>query len=245
MFLLILRYALLSVLMWLVTLATVPGAGALLFWLWPHPVTVLLAPAPVFWLLVAAVLLAKPEGAVFSPGAGGIQRLYRLPRWAAWLETFDEHDGRLPAGLYERQVRWVHERLGWRVAALYWLTRNTAYRLRTRWQYHTAPGDALTTGGEGRMEPFRAGVWWCVAWRNRYVHNPLLELIETPPRVDAVPVAFELSITWPWPLVRKAAQVRLGWKLRPLAEGFNPPPDSAVGLPMPPQIRPTQSRVDA
>lgn len=55
---------------------------------------------------------------------------YRLPKWASWLETFDDGNGLLPGGTYEAQIRTVYERFGWRVAGVLWLWRNRAYRFR-------------------------------------------------------------------------------------------------------------------
>ncbi len=57
------------------------------------------------------------------------QTLYRVPRWLRWLETQDDHDGLLPAGLYEPTILDVYWQWGWRWASIRWLWRNRAFRL--------------------------------------------------------------------------------------------------------------------
>lgn len=52
------------------------------------------------------------------------QALYRVPRWLRWLETQDDHDGLLPAGLYEPTILDVYWQWGWRWAAIRWLWRD-------------------------------------------------------------------------------------------------------------------------
>jgi hypothetical protein len=58
-----------------------------------------------------------------------LQTMYRVPRWLRWLETQDDHDGLLPAGLYEPTILDVYWQWGWRWASIRWLWRNRAFRL--------------------------------------------------------------------------------------------------------------------
>jgi hypothetical protein len=185
---------------------------------------------------------------------GEVPPLRRLRPNQRWLETQD--DPLLPAGLYEAQVRWLYERLGWAPAAYYWLgLRNRAYSVAHRFRFwHRVERTEYRVFGDGSMQPFVPGEWLCVAL------------------VDGEPRAFEYSRTWDYTargevhrrgpveealamLVsavglagKRGGQYRMGWKLRPLARaaaGLEPWPDptapSAIGQLQVPSWRPLQS----
>ena len=189
---------------------------------------------------------------------GSVPPLRRLPADQRWLETHD--DPYLPAGLYEAQVRALYRRAGWALASWYWLgLRNRAYSVAQRFQFHHVPRQTdYRVFGSGSVQPFEAGDWLCIAMVNGEAR------------------AFEYSRTWDYsaagaahrdgaierglawlatlPGVRRAlaarvGQLRLGWKLRPLARaavGLEPWPEpgvpTAIGQLQVASWRPLQSR---
>lgn len=99
-------------------------------------------------LVPVAVMCARQEATRLS-GSRGVY--YRLPRWARWLETHDEHDGLLPGGLYEPAIYAAYQRHGWRWASMRWLWRNRAYRYSSRFQFRPNPETAVVHA-RGRLD---------------------------------------------------------------------------------------------
>jgi len=121
--------------------------GSVLRWLGVILVTQL-ASVLAIPLVPLAVLCARRE--VVDPG--GINAvLWRLPRWAAWLETHDEIDGLLPGGMYEPAIAKAYKRHGWRWASVRWLWRNRAYRFTSRFQF-CVDADTAIMDARGRLD---------------------------------------------------------------------------------------------
>ena len=71
-------------------------------------------PLPVFILLLFA---KKTDAKTTHSNQLEVQR-YRLPKWARWAESPDEH---LPGGLYEPTVKTIYDSLGWFFTSVYWI----------------------------------------------------------------------------------------------------------------------------
>lgn len=99
---------------------------------WWRVLVVVLASLAALFLVPIAICLAKrkPDApALMVGGSAPSIEAWRLPKWAAWLETQDDRDGLLPGGLYEPAIFEVYRAKGWRAASRAWLLRNKAYRL--------------------------------------------------------------------------------------------------------------------
>ena len=105
-------------------------------------------------LIVPILLLFARETNVKTNHYGQPQvKRYRLPRWAAFAETPDEH---LPGGLYEPTQLKIYERFGWFIASWYWLAwRNVGHRM--RWDKGFAvPSNIRQLSAE---EQAKYGIW--------------------------------------------------------------------------------------
>lgn len=160
-----------------------------------------------------AVLFARSAGVrVLDQGGGPGIRAYRVPRWLRWLETHDDHDGLLPGGLYEPTVRRIYQRLGWRVASLYWLWRNTAYRYRAT---------------------------MAVAIPGRFEHENGWEVTDTTNRTGrwiVIQDPLDSAIAFEWRRQYGPIELRAGWKLADLTDGDGQV-GKATGILQPPSLR--------
>jgi hypothetical protein len=117
-----------------------------------------------------------------------------LPAALSWLNTPDDPS---PAqGMYEPQVAWVSEHLGWYVKTWYWLgLRNQLNGLFSALAPISAVGDATTASGPypSTKSPFRAGTGFYTIRHNgnRY---------------------FEFKAVGQWSTV-KCWQFGIGWKV--------------------------------
>lgn len=82
----------------------------------------------ILWRLANVVLLCAPTMVLCAfarpthqmtthYGQPDVQR-YRLPAWARWAESPDEH---LPGGLYEPTVAALYAKVGWYLTSVYWV----------------------------------------------------------------------------------------------------------------------------
>lgn len=136
-----------------------------------------------------------PIAVLFAKKVDGIS--WRLPSWASWLETNDDRDGMLPAGLYEDDIRKTFNRHGWRIASIRWLWRNRAYRFRTIFQFRPNP-DTAVVSAVGRKDVGAEGPGFLRVWI-----------------LDGGQYAFE--IYWVKRLYgQRGIRLRIGYKLQPL-----------------------------
>lgn len=141
-------------------------------------------------LVPIAVLFADPETG-------------RLPRGFRWLETFD--DLGWEGGMYEPQVRAVHERWGRRAGLIYWLWRNKAYTLHNYFRAQPNYGDMTLTQSGATTPPKWGPFYWL--GRVRSSTGSWFDL----------QAGIGLGIFYIY--------ARMGWKIRPLFSGDRPGPD--------------------
>jgi hypothetical protein len=169
-------------------------------------------------LVPIAVLCARRV--TIDPG-GLNATLWRLPRWARWLETHDDMDGLLPGGMYESAIANAYKRHGWRWASIRWLWRNRAYRFTARFQFR-ADADTAIMDARGRFDVGANG-----------------------PGLLRVRLDDAGRTAWEWYYVRRlwgerGIRVRLGYKLQPLVrtpremwpDGPHEWARTAIGLPV-------------
>lgn len=124
--------------------------------------------------------------------------IWRLRKNQQWLETSDEPF--LPAGLYEPDIKRVYDRFGWKIAAIWWLWRNRAYGHAMRERLQDVRQLRYVPSGNGRMEPFTPGEWFCEVYNEA-----------------GILVGFEYSYTWKsW--FGRHGQYRAGWAIRRFAD---------------------------
>lgn len=169
-----------------------------------------------FWvtlyLLIARFLaiFLVPIAVVFADKQG------RLPGAFRWLETHD--DLGWGAGIYEKEVKWVYDKLGKRCALIWWLWRNRTYSLRSKYR---VPADL-------NEDQFGAEAWS----KGRFVARKFGFSYWKGVYKDWWEVQISLGLYW------FRFYVRLGWKLTPYYSGdFPKTAATATGIIVPLALR--------
>lgn len=169
-----------------------------------------------FWValyLLATGFLAVPLvpiAVIFANKQG------RLPGVFRWMETHD--DLGWGAGTYESSIKWVYDKLGRRCALIWWLWRNRAYTLRSKYRVPvglTEDQFAEAAWSEGRFIARKVGFSY---WKGEYR--------------DWWEVQGSLGLYW------FRLYFRAGWKLMPYYMGDFPKENtSATGIIIPLSLR--------
>lgn len=130
---------------------------------------------------------------------------FKLPSWAAWLETPDDRGGLLPAGMYEEKIRLIYQDRGWYRAAVRWLWRNRAYRLSQKlrpFELADALYALVVVGSKDLDEDSKSPT--PTGWAIYAIYNH-----------DKLPLAGELYVVWRYLKTNRALKIRFGVTAQP------------------------------